>query len=50
MVRTMVATMVDAGRGKIAPSQVTALLQARDRALAPASAPPCGLYLVEVRY
>jgi tRNA pseudouridine38-40 synthase len=50
MVRTMVATMVEAGRGKIAPSQVTALLQARDRAMAPASAPPCGLYLVEVRY
>jgi tRNA pseudouridine38-40 synthase len=50
MVRTMVATMIEAGRGKIAPPQVTALLQARDRALAPASAPPRGLYLVEVRY
>jgi tRNA pseudouridine38-40 synthase len=50
MVRTMVATMVEAGRGRIAPAQVAALLQARDRALAPASAPPCGLYLIEVRY
>jgi tRNA pseudouridine38-40 synthase len=46
----MVATMVEAGRGRIAPAQVAALLQARDRALAPASAPPCGLYLIEVRY
>jgi tRNA pseudouridine38-40 synthase len=50
MVRTMVATMIEAGRGKIAPSQVTALIEARDRSIAPASAPPCGLYLVEVRY
>jgi tRNA pseudouridine38-40 synthase len=50
MVRTMVATMIDAGRGKIAPAQVTSLIEARDRSSAPASAPPCGLYLVEVRY
>jgi tRNA pseudouridine38-40 synthase len=50
MVRTMVATMVAAGRGKIAPAHVTALIEARERALVPASAPPCGLFLVEVRY
>jgi tRNA pseudouridine38-40 synthase len=50
MVRTMVATMVAVGRGKLAPAHVTALIEARDRALAPASAPPCGLFLVEVRY
>ena len=50
MVRTMVGTMVEAGRGKLAPSQVTALIESRDRARAPASAPPCGLFLVEVRY
>ena len=50
MVRTMVATMIEAGRGKIAPAQVTALIEACDRSIAPASAPPCGLYLVEVRY
>jgi tRNA pseudouridine38-40 synthase len=50
MVRTMVATMLAVGRGKLAPAQVTDLIDARDRALAPASAPPCGLFLVEVRY
>ncbi|MBI3759933.1 MAG: tRNA pseudouridine(38-40) synthase TruA [Deltaproteobacteria bacterium] len=50
MVRTMVATMVDAGRGRISPSQVTSLIEARNRQLAPASAPPCGLFLVEVCY
>ena len=50
MVRTMVATMVAVGRGKLAPAQVTALIESRERALTPASAPPCGLFLVEVRY
>lgn len=50
MVRTMVATMVEVGRGRLAPAQVTALIEARDRSLAPASAPPPGLFLIEVRY
>lgn len=50
MVRTMVATMVAVGRGKLAPAQVTALIESRDRALAPALAPAAGLFLVEVRY
>jgi tRNA pseudouridine38-40 synthase len=50
MVRTMVATMVEAGRGRLAPERVTALIEARDRSLAPASAPPAGLFLIEVRY
>jgi len=50
MVRTMAATMIAVGRGKLAPAQVTDLLAARDRALVPASAPPGGLFLVEVRY
>jgi tRNA pseudouridine38-40 synthase len=50
MVRTMVATMVEVGRGRLAPEQVTALIDARDRSLAPASAPPQGLFLIEVRY
>jgi tRNA pseudouridine38-40 synthase len=50
MVRTMVATMVEVGRGRLAAEQVTALIDARDRSLAPASAPPQGLFLMEVRY
>lgn len=50
MVRTMVATMIAVGRGKLAPAQVTDLIEARDRSLVPASAPPGGLFLVEVRY
>lgn len=50
MVRTMVATMIEVGRGKLVPAQVTDLIEARDRSLVPASAPPGGLFLVEVRY
>jgi len=54
MVRTMVAAMVDVGRGKpagrAAAQTIAALLQSRDRALAPAPAPAAGLCLVEVLY
>ncbi|HJU29162.1 MAG TPA: hypothetical protein VJ718_08325, partial [Candidatus Binataceae bacterium] len=50
MVRTLVAVMVEAGRGKLAPADVIGLIESRDRARAPASAPACGLYLMEVRY
>jgi tRNA pseudouridine38-40 synthase len=54
MVRTMVAAMVDVGRGKSAgkppADTIAALLASRDRALAPAPAPAAGLCLVEVRY
>jgi tRNA U38,U39,U40 pseudouridine synthase TruA len=46
----MVATMVAVGRGKLAPAQITDLIALRDRAMVPASAPPGGLFLVEVRY
>lgn len=50
MVRTMVAAMVEAGRGKRSADDVARLLASGDRALAPAAAPACGLFLIEVRY
>jgi tRNA pseudouridine38-40 synthase len=50
MVRTMVATMVEVGRGKLASDIVPRLLAEGDRAQAPAAAPARGLFLVEVRY
>ncbi len=50
MVRTMVALMVEVGRGRLPVDSVTALLESHDRAKAPAMAPACGLFLMEVRY
>jgi tRNA pseudouridine38-40 synthase len=50
MVRAIVGTLVEVGRGWRAPSQMDALLQARDRARAGATAPPHGLFLVRVDY
>jgi len=50
MVRTMVAAMVDIGRGKCGPDSIDRILESRDRAQAPAAAPASGLYLVAVRY
>jgi tRNA pseudouridine38-40 synthase len=50
MVRTMVATMIEVGRGRIEPARVAELLERRDRSMAPAAAPPQGLFLVAVRY
>jgi tRNA pseudouridine38-40 synthase len=50
MVRTMVGVMAEVGRGKMRPSIVAELLQRGERSMAPAAAPPQGLFLVEVRY
>jgi len=50
MVRTLAATMVEAGRGRLTPTDAAALIAGRDRARVPASAPACGLFLMEVRY
>ncbi|HVA78500.1 MAG TPA: tRNA pseudouridine(38-40) synthase TruA [Candidatus Binataceae bacterium] len=50
MVRTMVAAMIEAGRGRTGAGEIAAILASGDRARAPAAAPACGLYLTEVRY
>ncbi|MBC7224479.1 MAG: tRNA pseudouridine(38-40) synthase TruA [Anaerolineae bacterium] len=50
MVRSLVGTLVDVGLGRLEPSDVERILQARDRGAASATAPPQGLFLVEVRY
>jgi tRNA pseudouridine38-40 synthase len=49
-VRTMVSAMVQCGLGKLDADAVAAILASRDRGRAPASAPPQGLFLVQVRY
>lgn len=50
MVRSLVGTLVDVGRGKLTLEQFKEILDARDRSKASPTAPPQGLYLVEVKY
>lgn len=50
MVRIMVGTLIDVGRGKIQPEEIPAILGGKDRAAAGQTAPACGLYLDRVQY
>ena len=50
MVRSMVALLMEAGRGKLAPREVERLLERGERALAGRAAPPRGLTLERVVY
>jgi len=50
MVRNLVGTLVEVGRGRQTEAWVTALLESRDRTLSGPTAPPQGLTLVEVLY
>ncbi len=50
MVRNIVGTLVEIGRGSLAPSDLARILDARDRTAAGPTAPARGLYLVEVVY
>lgn len=50
MVRAIVGTLVDVGRGKITPEEFAAIIEAKDRAKASASAPPDGLFLTKITY
>ena len=50
MVRNIVGTLVEVGLGKRSPDDVQRILQSRDRSQAGATAPPQGLYLMEVNY
>jgi tRNA pseudouridine38-40 synthase len=50
MVRTLVGTLVEIGRGRWAAGDMAAILDSRDRGRAGPTAPPQGLFLVEVEY
>lgn len=50
MVRSLVGTMVDVGRGKRPPEDLSALLLSGERAATGPTAPAQGLFLVEVIY
>ena len=50
MVRNIVGTLVDVGRGAVSMDEFAAVFAARDRSRAGLNAPPHGLFLVAVRY
>lgn len=50
MVRAVVGTLVDVGRGRYTPDEFRGIVLARDLARASGSAPAQGLFLSEVRY
>jgi tRNA pseudouridine38-40 synthase len=50
MVRNLVGTFLLAGKGSIAPTDITRILEAKDRSAAGPTAPASGLWLVRVEY
>jgi len=50
MVRNLVGTFLQVGKGALQINDVPRILQARDRSAAGPTAPACGLYLVGVEY
>ena len=50
MVRTIVGTLVDIGRGQLDAEEMAAIIESRDRQRAGQTAPPHGLMLWKVQY
>jgi tRNA pseudouridine38-40 synthase len=50
MVRNIIGTAVNVGTGKLSIEQFGRIFEGRDRKRAGATAPSCGLYLVDVFY
>jgi len=50
MIRIIVGTLLDVGRGKLNPEDLERILQSKDRQRAGRTAPPHGLCLMEVMY
>ena len=50
MVRTIAGTIVEAGKGRFEPDEITGIIEARDRGRAGPTLKPHGLYLVKVLY
>jgi tRNA pseudouridine38-40 synthase len=50
MVRIIAGTLVDVGRGRLAPDDITRAIESKDRRLAGPTLPPTGLCLEWIRY
>ena len=50
MVRNIVGSVVEVGKGKISIGEFKKIFEAKDRRLAGVTAPACGLYFIEVVY
>jgi tRNA pseudouridine38-40 synthase len=50
MVRIIAGTLMEAGRGKLSPQEMSAILEARDRSKAGPTAPACGLTLMKYEF
>ena len=50
MVRNIVGSLIEVGRGKQTPAWILHVLHAKDRKVAGMTAPPQGLFLVNVEY
>ena len=50
MVRIIAGTLVDVGLGKINPSEIPGIIEAKDRSRSGKTLPPSGLYLLNVEY
>lgn len=50
MVRNIMGTLSDVGRGKLSPAAFKGIMETKDRRRAGVTAPACGLFLKEVKY
>jgi tRNA pseudouridine38-40 synthase len=50
MVRNIIGTMAEVGRGKRKPEEMKVIIESRNRKCAGVTAPACGLFLKEVKY
>jgi tRNA pseudouridine38-40 synthase len=50
MVRKIVGTLIEVGKGRLVPADIPQMFEARDRSRSSPTAPPEGLYLVSLEY
>ena len=50
MVRAIVGTLLEVGLGKVSPTEIPAIIAAKDRSEAAVSVPAHGLFLWEITY